>query len=177
MRSPAVNTMDKAAFWSLWCFVLVLPSDAFGDLPVVGSIPRLVGLAASAVGIAAILARRRVRPLSWFLLFAALFVLWAGVSALWSIDPDATRARFTTYLQLLVLAWLIWEIAWSAERGRSLLQAYVLGASAAAVLTIANYSAGIAAGTSGGYVTRFAALNENPNELGLGLTPGIPMGW
>lgn len=167
--------MRQAAFWALWCFVLVLPWDAFTRLPVLGSIPRLIGLGALAVGVLYILARRRVRPLSWFHVFAILFVLWAGVSSFWSIDPDATRTVFKTYLQLLVLLWLIWEIAWSPERRHALLRAYVLGAGVAAVLTIHDYLSGvIALETVAG---RFAALNQDPNDLGLTLALGLPMAW
>ncbi len=167
--------MSKAAFWSLWCFVFVLPWDVLTNLPVVGSIPRLVGLAASAVGVLYILARWRVRPLSWFHVFAALFVLWAGATSLWSVDPDATQTVFLTYLQLLVLAWLIWEVAWSPDRQRALFQAYVLGAGVAAVLTIHDYLSGvIALDTVAG---RFAALNQDPNDLGLTFALGLPMAW
>jgi len=147
--------MSNAAFWSLWCFVFVLPWDKFILMPVLGSIPRLVGLAASAVGVVHVLARRRVRPLSWFHLFAILFVLWAGVSAFWSIDPQATRVRFLTYIQLVVLVWLIWEIAWSPERQRALLQAYVLGVSFAAGFTIHTYLLGVPAIEG----TRFTAFS------------------
>ncbi len=166
--------MSKAAFVALWCFVLVLPWDVVLYMPVLGSIPRLVGLAASAVGVAYILARRRIRPLSWFHLFAVLFVLWAGVSVFWSIDAEATRVRFLTYLQLVVLAWLIWEIAWSPKQQRALLQAYVLGTSVLAVATMYNYLSGAALLD---HPERFAALNQNPNELGLTLVLGLPMAW
>jgi len=167
--------MSKAAFWSLWCFVFVLPWDVLTNLPVVGSIPRLVGLAASAVGVLYILARWRVRPLSWFHLFAVLFVLWAGATSLWSVDPEATQTVFLTYLQLLVLVWLISEIAWSPARQRALFQAYVLGAGVAAVLTIHDYLSGvIALDTVAG---RFAALNQDPNDLGLTFALGLPMAW
>lgn len=167
--------MSKAAFRSLWCFILVLPWDVFTYVPVLGSIPRLVGLVASAVGIVHILARGRVRPLSWFHVLAVLFVLWAGLSSFWSIDPQATRTRFLTYLQLAVLVWLIWEIAWSPERRRALLQAYVLGAGVAAVVTIYNYLSGVVPLET--EAARFAALNQNPNELGLTLALGLPMAW
>jgi O-antigen ligase len=140
-----------------------------------GSIPRLVGLVASAVGVLYILARRRVRPLSWFHVFAILFVLWAGVSSFWSTDPDATRTVFLTYLQLLVLLWLISEIAWSAGRQQVLFQAYVLGAGVAAVLTIRDYLSGVIALKI--VAGRFAALNQDPNDLGLTLALGLPMAW
>ena len=167
--------MSKVAFWSLWCFILVLPWDALTKLPVLGSIPRLVGLVASAVGVLYILARRRVRPLSWFHVFAVLFVLWAGATSLWSVDPEATQTVFLTYLQLLVLVWLISEIAWSPARQRALFQAYVLGAGVAAVLTIHDYLSGVfALDTVAG---RFAALNQDPNDLGLTFALGLPMAW
>src|SRR5207245_8912983 len=103
--------MSTAAFSLLWCFVFVLPWDALGYLPVLGSLPRLVGLVASGVGIVYILARRRLRPPGWFHLFAVLFVLWAGVSSFWSLDPGTTRARVMTYLQLVDLASLIWQVS------------------------------------------------------------------
>lgn len=166
--------MSKAAFCFLWCFIFVLPWDVFTYLPVVGSIPRLVGIVASAVGILYILARLRIRPLTWFHVFAVLFVLWAGVTSFWSIDPGATRARFMTYLQLAVLVWLIWEIAWSPERRRALLQAYVLGACVASFATIYNYLSGV---PLAGETARFTALNSDPNELGLTLVLGLPMAW
>ncbi len=167
--------MSKVAFWSLWCFILVLPWDVLTKLPVVGSIPRLVGLVASAVGVLYIVVRRRVRPLSWFHLFAMLFVLWAGATSFWSADAVATRTVFLTYLQLLVLVWLIPEIAWSADRQRALFQAYVLGAGVAAVLTIRDYVSGVVALET--VAGRFAALNQDPNELGLTLALGLPMAW
>lgn len=168
--------MSKAAFWALWCFVAVLPWDKFLVVPAVGSFPRIVGLAASAIGVVHVLGRRRVRPLSPFHVFVVLFVLWAGVSAFWSIDPEATHLRFLTYVQLAVLTWLIWEIAWSPERQRWLLQAYVVGVSVAAAVTVQRSLAGIAVVREFNQ-TRFSALSYNVNELGMTLALGLPMAW
>lgn len=176
MCSTRWLVMSRAAFWTLWCFVFVLPWDKFIVVPALGSIPRIVGLVASAVGVLHVLARRRVRSLSAFHVFAILFVLWAGVSTFWSIDPQATRVRFLTYLQLAVLAWLIWETAWSTERQRALLQAYVLGVSVAAGVTVQRYLAGVP--MVGEFdTTRFSALSFNVNELGMTLALGLPMAW
>src|SRR5712691_10169056 len=99
--------MSKVAFRLLWCFSFVLPWESVIELPYFGTIPRAVGLVAFAEGSLHVPARGRIRPLSWFHVFAVLFVLWAGASSLWSIDPEATRARFMTYLQLVLLVWLI----------------------------------------------------------------------
>ncbi len=167
--------MGKAAYAGLWCFVLVLPWDVFVNLPVVGSVPRIVGLVASAGGVLYILARRRLTPLTWFHLSAVLFVLWAGVTSFWSIDPEETRTRVITYLQLLVLVWLIWEIAWSPARQRALFQAYVVGASVAALVVIYNFLAGGRGPETD--IARFTALNQDANELGLTLALGLPMAW
>ena len=169
-----LNALSKAAFACLSCFVFVLPWDMYADLPVVGSIPRLVGIVASAVGGLYIVARRRVRPLSWFHVLTLLFVLWAAVSTLWSIDTEATRTRLLTYVQLTVLEWLIWEIAWSPHRTRFLLGAYVLGVSVAAVATVHDYLSGVHATGSPG---RFNGLSVDPNELGVTLALGLPMAW
>src|SRR5206468_5038754 len=174
-RLPGVlKPLSKAAFACLWCFVFVLPWDMYTDLPVVGSIPRLVGIVASAVGVLYIVARRRVRPLSWFHVFVVLFVLWAAVTTLWSVDSEATQKRLMTYLQLALLVWLIWEIAWSPQRTRALLGAYVLGVSVAAVATVHDYLSGVHAT---GYPGRFNGLSVDPNELGVTLALGLPMAW
>jgi len=166
--------MSKVAFSFLWCFVFFLPWDEVIHLPVWGSLPRVVGVVASVAGVLHIVARGRIRPPSWFNVLGLLFVLWAGASSFWSIDPDATRGRFLSYLQLLVLAWLIWEIAWSAERQRALLRAYVLGAGVAAVAIGYSYLSGVSLDAP---TERFTALNANPNELGLTLVLGLPMAW
>ena len=175
-----MQLVTRAAVFFLWCFVFSLPWDVVIDLPALGSIPRIVGLVASAVGIVYIVARRRFRELTWFHVFAVLFVLWSGVTSFWSIDPAATWTRFITYIQLVVMVWLIWEVAWTSERRRGLLQAYVLGAGAAALATIQNYLSGVAhAGkvTAEGQGYRFAGLNQDPNELGVILGIALPMAW
>jgi O-antigen ligase len=165
--------MGKVAFALLWCFVLFIPCEEYVQLEQLGSLPRVVGLAASVVGVLYVLARGSLRPLSWFHVLAAAFVLWAGASSIWSIDPEATRQRVSTYVQLAVLVWLIWELAWSPERQRALLQAYVLGAGIGAIGIIRNVLSGVSFGTDG----RFTTLNANPNELALTLALGLPITW
>src|SRR5207244_8379634 len=125
------------------------------------SCPHRVGAFSSVLRVLYILALRLFRPLSGFHVLAMLFVLWAGLSAFWSIDPNATRARFVTYLQLAVLVWLIWEIGWSPDRLRALLQAYVLGACVAAAAIGYNYVSGISYWVDR---SRFAGLHNDRSE-------------
>ncbi len=166
--------MSKVAFALLWCFAFVIPWEEVVYLPMFGSVPRLVGVVACTVGGLYVLARGTVRPLSSFHVLAALFVLWTGMSGFWSIDPEATRVRFVTYVQLAVLAWLIWELASAPGRQRALLQAYVLGAGIGALGIIHSYLSGAALDPQ---AARFSGLNANPNELGLTLVVGIPIAW
>jgi O-antigen ligase len=166
--------MGNAAFALLWCFVFVVPWEEVVHLPGFGSVPRLVGVLACVVGVLSVVARGAIRLPSWFHLLAALFVVWAGVSGFWTLDPEATRVRFVTYLQLAVMVWLIWEMAWSPRRRGALLGAYVLGACVAAMATIHSYLSGVSLGAQ---ATRFAGLNANPNDLGLTLVLGLPMAW
>src|SRR2546425_9715416 len=87
---PVPWAMSKAAFWSLWCFVFVLPWDKFIVIPVLGSIPRLVGLVASAVGVVHVLAQRRGRPLSLYYRFSPAFFVLVRGGALLAVDTGAT---------------------------------------------------------------------------------------
>jgi DMSO/TMAO reductase YedYZ heme-binding membrane subunit len=56
-----IMAVNRLAFCLLWCFVFVIPWEEVVGLPLWGSIPRLVGLVALAVGVLHILARRRIR--------------------------------------------------------------------------------------------------------------------
>jgi O-antigen ligase len=166
--------MRAAAFALLWCFVFAVPWEEVVHIPVIGSMPRLIGVAACAAGVLYVVARGGVRPPSGFHILAVSFLLWAGTTILWSIDPAATGRRVLTYVQQVVWVWLIWQLAWSARHRRALLGAYVLGASLAALSTVRNYVTGVSLDVQ---AARFAGLNANPNDLGLTLVLGLPMAW
>ncbi|NIQ55574.1 MAG: hypothetical protein GWN71_20065, partial [Gammaproteobacteria bacterium] len=124
------------------------------------------------LGVLAVLWRGRLRRLAPPLILMAAFIGWSALSMFWSIEPESTQIRTKTFLQLGLLAWLIWELAPTHERQAHLFQAYVLGAYVAAFDTIGNYLAGAATATG-----RFAAEGFNPNDLGFTLVLGIPMAW
>lgn len=166
--------MNRAAFALLWVFTLIIPFEAVFRLPGFGSIGRVAGLATFAAALLHVLVSRRIRPLSSFHVLAILFVLWAALSALWTVDLDATLVRVLTYAQLAVLGWVIWELAPSQARLLTLLQAYVLGAYVLVISTLTNFFAGISFARS---AVRFAGLGYNPNELGFTVVLGLPIAW
>jgi O-antigen ligase len=94
----------------------------------VGTISRVVGLAAAAVWLVSIAATGRMRRLTSFHVAALAFVAWNGLTVFWSKDPHSSVVGFFTYVQLLVLLVIMWDVIDTSQRVRAMLQAYVLGA-------------------------------------------------
>ncbi len=168
---PLRVVMDRLAFGVLWLFVFLIPWENVLSFPVFGSAIRLVGVTALALGAGGVLLRGKRRRLVPMHAVAFLFVAWAALSIIWTIDAVATRARVQTYAQVLLFLWLIWELAWSPGRQLHLLQAYVLGASVGVVSTV------LALLSSQGDLARYVGLDYNPNWLGLAMALGLPMAW
>ncbi len=164
--------MNRASFVLLWGFVFILPWEKSFTIPFIGSVGRLAGFVALGAATLYILLRGRIRQPSWFHIVTAGFVVWATLSLFWTIDAQNTMTRVSTYLQLAVFVWLIWELAVTEVRQLALLQAYVLGAYVNAFSTFREYIA-----TSGLNEDRFAGLGYNPNDLGFILTLAIPAAW
>jgi len=137
-----------------------------------GTITRVIGIAAFGVGALYVVATGRIRRLRLPHFAILAFVAWAILGFYWSVDADLTLARAWTYVQLAAMVWLIWQFARTRAEQRALLQAYVLGCFMAVVGTLANY----VAGQQTDYL-RYAATGFGPNDLGVILALGIPMGW
>lgn len=166
--------MSRAAFVLLWVFVFVMPWENAVPIPGVGSITRLVGALSFGAALVHVVMTGRLRPPSWFQVFALLFLAWAALTLFWTVDPEATQVRVLTYTQLSAFAWVIWESAYSPERQRKLLQAYVLGGYVLVVSTMADFVGGVVSAQTSG---RFAGLGDNPNEMGFALALALPIAW
>jgi O-antigen ligase len=171
--------MNRIAFGALWVQIFILPWELFRTfqetayLPRIGSLSRIVGFALLPLVLLDVLNRGgKVRPLGLFHLVTAGFVWWAGMSLFWSLDPEETWEKLWTYAQLAVLTWMIWELAPTQERQRSLLWAYVLGAYVSTIDTLAQFLRGTLEDS-----IRFAATGFNPNDLGFTLVLAMPMAW
>lgn len=163
--------MDRLAFAALWLLVFVIPFENAFVIPGLGTLGRITGFFALVIGLLATLSRHtkmRIGTLHWLTLS---FVLLAGFSFYWSVNPDATLKRLWTYVQLLAMMWLIWQWADNEKKVLQLFQAFGLGA-----LTLA---AGIFAGLSGATAgaSRLDAYNFNPNDIASILALGIPICW
>ncbi len=161
----------RSLAWPLLCaLVLALPWEKSVTLDGVGTLARLIGIAALAAAIVEACWRRSVRAPNLALLAAAAFALWCALTWLWSIAPAETLPRALTFLQLLAMLWLVWELARTRRRQLTLIEAYVAGAAVASVLTILRFAAGRQT-----YYRRYAAAGFDPNDLGLTVALAIPL--
>jgi O-antigen ligase len=163
--------MSTVAYVALWIFVFSLPWEGTVVIPGFGVIPKLVGIIAAGLALMSVVVLGRLRKLQGFHIAAILFVTTAGVT-LWVFYPqERLPAKFWTYVQLVLVIWIVWELARSPRQVIGLLTAYVLGAHVAAIGTIMLYV------REGGVLFRFAAGGVDPNDLAMNMVLAIPMAW
>ncbi len=161
------------AYAAVWFTVFAIPWEAVVVIPGVGTISRMIGLVAFALGAMAVITRGRIRIPIRFHALAVAFLVWGCFSIYWSVDPNGSLLQVNRNLQLIALIWLLWEFSDTESRRRGLYQAYVFGAYVAAISTVVNYRAGVASVGS----SRFSSEGSNPNDLGFMLVLALPMAW
>ncbi len=166
--------VQRLAFLCLLTVVAVLPVENVFVIPGIGSLSRFAGILLIASAVPAFLGRGfvsiRSLPITVFLL--ALYVLWALASLMWSIEPSTTMGYVFTFVQLLILLVVIWQLCVSDKERFAVQQAYVIGCVVAVGDGVRNFVMGNEA-----VYQRFAVSNTDPNDYALILALGIPMAW
>jgi O-antigen ligase len=174
--------LDRTAYLALCLFVFSIPWEE--PLPMFGRFLLASWIGLLALGILILRTTitwrvRKVSPLHYGMLALAA---WSALSIFWTADWDSTASRAGTYLQLLILVWLIWELAATDTRVHGLLQSYVLGALVCSLITIRNFMIGRTAAqlaaVNGQNVwdeSRYSIVGINANDLGLMIALSIPM--
>jgi O-antigen ligase len=158
-----------------WLFVFAVPWQDMVVLPGLGTISKALGIGALGATVLDVLLRGRVRRLSPFHWVVFTFMCWVLLSTFWAVaQPESVQRKVSTYIQILVMVWVIWETTATPARLASLMQAYVLGAYVAAGSTLHNYAAGISVEKVYG---RFVATGFDANDLGMMLALALPMAW
>jgi len=170
--APDLSAAGRVAFAFLWLFVLSFPAEKAFEIPGLGTVSRLFGLMALGAGVLAAIADRRLRPLSRTHAALAVFVLWATLTVRWSLAPDDTAVKVQTYLQLLGMAWLIWEFCPTGARIAGVMRAYVFGTFYADYDTFHRWL-----GARQTYYQRYATAGFDPNDLALTLALSIPLSF
>lgn len=173
--------MRKIAELFLLAFAFTIPLQQFAAselVPVAGTVARLVGIAATAVCLTALLQEGRLRKMSRALLLVALYVGYSWLSSIWGVSPRHSLVRATTNMQLLVMVLLLVQFAWNKELVRKMFQAYVIGAWSAVFAQIQAYRSGIMYAQNWiGDTARYTAFENDPNELALTMSLAMPFAW
>ncbi len=158
------------AFAAAWLLAFSIPWDDMIQLPGNVQLARVLALVVGVIWLASTLrggsVRRPVAAHAWM----AVFLLWASVSIFWSEDPDRTLRRSLSYLQLGLLAWVIFQFASSKSHHLRLMQAFVLGEWVLVARVAMAFLNGEVWGEG-----RYTAPGVNPNDLAGTLALGIPI--
>src|SRR6266496_4990084 len=165
--------MRRAAYWLTLGVVFTLPWENAVNVPGVGAISRVVGLFAGGAWALSIVATRTVRRPAPTHVVAGLLVAWNWLSVYWSVEPEVSIGRSMTFLQLLLMVYILWDTARSPADVRRVLQAYVLGACVAVVSLVGNYLLHGAAQ----YQNRFTIGNAQPDDVGMVLALAVAAAW
>ena len=163
--------MISLAYAALWVFVFCLPWERIFQLGELNIVTRITGALALGIALFTVVISGRVRRVHLFHIAALLFWIWAAFCLFFFSRAPKLPDKLWTYFQLILVLWMIWELAPSIQRLRGLMLAYVLGAYVAALDTIRVYQ------TEGALFRRFAAGGADPNDLAMVLAIGLPMAW
>jgi len=165
------SPLRTVALAMLAVFVLSIPTEDAVRLAG-GSLTKLIGVAAFGIGVAALFRGNKLafKPPSVFLIVTTLFMLWGVVSYYWSLFPDRAIYRSTTFVQLLVMCWMVWEFG-RTERDRAvLMQSYLIGAYITLYIALRAFFT-----SEVGF--REVGADINANDFAVVLAFGIPMAW
>jgi O-antigen ligase len=93
---------------------------------------------------------------------------------MWSANPNKAMAHLRTWVQTLVLVFILWDLYTTRTTILAGLQAYILGAYVAVGSAVQNYLSGNAYYTN---YQRFSPGDTNPDGFGFILALGIPLAW
>jgi O-antigen ligase len=152
--------------------IFVIPLENTVMIGSIGTLSRMIGMLVAAVWLLAVVVEGELRRPGLFHGLVMLFFAWSAISIFWSLDPPETVEMVTTYLQLLVFVYLLWDLYSTPMKIRAGLQAYVLGAHVA----IMNILGNMLTGRTGSY-SRYTVEGFNADTAGLMLAIAMPMAW
>jgi O-antigen ligase len=113
----------------------------------------------------------RIRRWHPFHVAALLFIIWVSAGQLLFHGGERLPFKYWTYVQLMLVLLIIWELAPSRERVLALMMAYVLGCYVSALDTILVFRREAAV------LRRFSAGGGDANDLAMTLALALPMAW
>ena len=166
------NFIQKIAYWLALFLIFTIPWEGVLEFEILGTMSQVAGLLLGGIWIIKIIANAKIRRPHVFHIVFAAFAIWHFLSLFWTIDFDKSMVRYHTYLQLFILAYIIWDLFRSERSIKGGLQAYVLGAWVSIGSLIFNYLSG----TKATYF-RYSATGFDSNNIGIILAIGIVIAW
>lgn len=167
---PAPLSMRRLAYLLLLATLMTIPLEDIFQVPGIGTLARAFGIAAFAIWALSAFARGHMRQPDLFHSFAFALAAWVGFSLLWSFDPHRTLVSIETYLQLLTLSLVVWDLCDSSRTINSAIQALVVGMWLASISLFLNFARGIESDYG-----RFSASGADPNYMAVMVAFGIPL--
>jgi hypothetical protein len=161
----------RIALALLWAFVFTLPLTQMTEFPMLATISRIAGVLALASGVIAVAARKHVRLPGAVHVAMAGFIVWSAVTLFWSVAPELTAQRTTTYLQLFILVLLIWELCLEERDVLRIASSFVLGTMIPALSTLRAFLPGEQ------ILYRRAAAGTDFNHLAFVLALSLPVAY
>jgi hypothetical protein len=171
VRNVALTLSLVLIFMIPWEGVFNLPGLGTGRS---GTAAKFMGLAVAACWVAAVVFTGRFRKPRVFHIAVSLFVLWNALSLFWSADAGRTLVQVLTWVQLLGLVFILWDLYTTRAALLAGLQAYILGTYVAIGSAVANYFANTPFYT---HYQRFGPGDTNPDGFGFIVALGIPVAW
>jgi len=156
----------------LCLLVFVIPLENMLVIPGLGTISRLIGGGSLVAGLFAVLSRKEHRAVGGLLILYLLYLVWSGLTFLWTIDYESSWISFQSLLQLFIFMWLIWEFSQREKDLFAMMGAYVAGCMISCLATFMAYQ-----NQTQFTYQRYAASGFDPNDLGVALAVGIPLAW
>lgn len=164
--------MRRVAFILSLGLIFMIPWEDVVSVPGLGTAVRFMGIIVALFWVMTVVVTGQVRRPAPFHLLATLFVLWNVISILWSGNPDRTITQIVTYVQLLILVLILWDLYTTRAMVLAGLEMFILGVYVVLGDLLINYFSGTTF-----YYERFSATGTNPDDLGVTLALGIPIAW
>jgi O-antigen ligase len=162
--------MRRITLWLSWLLMFVVAFENLFQAGALGTMGRVVGLALAGSWLLSVLAVGRTRQPGAMHSLMIGFTLWCAASILWSLSPEASFDQTLTYVQLVLLALIVWDVYETPEHLNAGLQAYLFGAWVCLAQLFHEFLTGAAQ-------RRFSVGFFNENTLGFTLALGIPVAW
>ena len=171
--TPTTSGMHRAVELLAYVFVFTIPFENLIIVPGLGTLTRLIGTALSGSWILLSLVEREYRKPAAAHSAIYLFITWSMITTIWTRATGFSIIRMSTYFQLFLLVFIVWNLFDKRHVLRGALQAYVLGC----FVTISVLAFNFINGNVSRWQRRASIANSDENDIGLVLALMLPIAW